>query len=267
MPRGTCTDQAWLSDACPNFCLDQEALGSVMYSCNVTGVDEYCCNDGCSCDPSAGEEVVSFTGTPYKISVIGVTSTYVNPSMTGISSASSTSDSSALSPTPSPFSSSLPSNQSSSSAPSILDTAGPVASSSIPQTADPAISSSSPSVTSTASGSSSNGVAIGVGVGVGVGVEILLLAMGVFFLYRRRVRARKSGRTHTDKAAFNSSERPVDPPRPGNPGEYTPKEPFTASHNSSELSSAGHEYNEFGADGAQTELSARKSDVAELPGQ
>ncbi|ETI20788.1 hypothetical protein G647_07130, partial [Cladophialophora carrionii CBS 160.54] len=59
-----------------------------MYSCNVTGVDEYCCNNGCSCDPSAGGEVVSFTGTPYTISVIGVTSTYADPSATGPSSAS-----------------------------------------------------------------------------------------------------------------------------------------------------------------------------------
>lgn len=235
--RGTCTDPSWQSGACPDFCLDQQALGNVMYSCNVTGVDSYCCNDGCSCDASAGEEVVSFTGTPYTISVIGVTGTYPNPSSTTSSSISTTSSSSSTTPTPSTSSLTV-------------------------STTDSAYTSSSTPSTSTSSSSrnnsSSKSVAIGAGVGVGVGVGILLLGAGAIFFYRRR-RAKRNMPSSTEK-------QPGHAPSLGQNADYSAKGTHSVPHYASELGTEGHEYSELPANRTHAEMPARRAGVPELPG-
>lgn len=266
--RGTCTDQSWLSGECPNFCLDSVALGNVMFSCNVTGVDEYCCNDGCSCDAGAGGEVVSFTGTPYTISVIGITSVYANPSATassaGITSASASSASSE---------SSSPSSSASSSSPSSTTTSSAVDTTSQPTSlatsasgaAASATSSAAVSTSSSSSGGNSNGVAIGAGVGVGVGVGILLLGAAAFFFYRRRNKNKKIARTNTDQAAPHQVEKPENAPVHGS--DHEPKYQPPTYPSASELSPIGHEYSEMGTHDSRTELPGRRSEAVELPGQ
>ena len=272
--RGTCTDQSWVSGECPNFCLDSGALGNVMFSCNVTGVDKYCCNDGCSCDAAAGDEVVSFTGTPYTISVIGITSVYTNPSTTASSAVSSvassassadiTSGVSGVSSAASSASSAPPSSQSSIVTSSVVNSASQSTS---PTSGTAASAATSAAVsTSSSSGGSSNGVAIGAGVGVGVGVGILLLGAAGFFFYRRRNKKGNIERTHTDPPAPHHVEKPAhtSPHAPLQETKYQP--PIYP--NASELSPIGHEYSEMGTHTtSHTELPSRRSEAAELPGQ
>ena len=150
------------------------ALGNIMFSCNVTGQDRYCCNDGCSCteDGLQVNQVVSFSGEPYTQTVIGQTGTYPNPSATPTttSSASSLSSSTSIKST----------------------TIAPSASAPL------STSSSTSSAASTSSSSSSNAVPIGVGVGVGVGAA-LILGLGAFFFFRRRSLAQRQQPHMQDK--------------------------------------------------------------------
>jgi hypothetical protein len=181
--RGTCTDQNWESSACPNFCLGtQSGSGNYVASCNVTGSDEYCCDLGCSCDAGQGDEVVSFTGTPYTMTVIDVVGiTYSNPSATTAVVATSSSDAST----------------------STISTAGSASSRSMgslapSENAQTASSASTPTATSASSAhSKSDTLVLGIGVGVGVGFGILALGAASFVWYRRR--SKNNGRPSTDQ--------------------------------------------------------------------
>ncbi|KIX04385.1 uncharacterized protein Z518_05253 [Rhinocladiella mackenziei CBS 650.93] len=234
--RGTCTDQTWQSE---------QGLGNPVFSCNTTGFDSYCCNDGCSCDSSVGDEILSFAGTPYTISVIGVTSTYPNPSATTSSASVITSTS---------FSASAISSGPSGS--SSADTAAPAATSS---------ASTEPS----SSGGGSNGTAIGAGVGVGVGVAILLLGGGAILYYRQRSKSRKKA-AHQGFDLNKRSLGGVQPRRytDNSPNHLSPMaNQYVAPHSTtSELSGAGHEYGELGVGGNLAHTN-RGSNIPELPGR
>lgn len=126
-----------------------------MYSCNSTGQDRYCCNDDCSCSENGQNQVVSFSGEPYTVTVIGQTGTYPNPSATPSSS--------------------------SNSAPSSVTTSGTAA------------AATSTGAAPSSSSSSSNAAAIGGGVGGGVGGAAILGAIGAFFYIRHRKRRAQPG--------------------------------------------------------------------------
>ena len=171
----------------PNYVLAadnhlEQALGNIMFSCNVTGSDEYCCNEDCSCTENGQNQVVSFTGTPYTLTVIGVEgTTYPNPSATTSRAAST-----------SPASSSATATSSS----SLIVSASTVAAATSGTTAAGAASASA---LSSSSGGSSDAVVIGVGVGVGVGGALLLGGLIAFVLLRRRkARAQKTTQPMAD---------------------------------------------------------------------
>ncbi|EXJ84616.1 hypothetical protein A1O3_05286 [Capronia epimyces CBS 606.96] len=271
--RGTCTDHTWQSGACPDFCLDQQALGNPVMSCNVTGSDSYCCNYDCSCDSGTEDEVLSFTGTPYTISVIGVTSTYPNPSAstqspsttTSTSSVSTTTSTSSVTPT-----TASPTTEN-----------GPVGSSTVNAAGAAATSSAASVPQSDGKKGGSNSTAIGVGVGVGVGVALLLGGAAAFFLYRRHSRSRSRAPVQQDAMpAFDKSANdysghgtsPTSQPSPYNAPSLDPKQPFLgkpalSNPSVSELDSRGHGYSELHAQTDRTDDTPGGSDsgVAELP--
>ncbi|KAK5199737.1 hypothetical protein LTR99_004531 [Exophiala xenobiotica] len=160
--------------------LEQNA-GNAVFSCNVTGTDTYCCDPGCSCASGSGDEILSFSGTPYTLTAIDIATTYPNPSATTSSSVVTTSSSSETS----------------------VATSSPVSAS----TASTA-SSASGSVSSNSQGSS-NSTAIGAGVGVGVGVAVLLVgAAGLFLYYRRKRNVHQPHPTGQDQHSSSVAKEP-----------------------------------------------------------
>lgn len=206
--RGTCTDHSWESGACPDFCLNREFnifcchqssnaylcgyleqnLGNAVFSCNETGTDTYCCDPGCSCAPDSGDEVLSFSGTPYTLTAIDIPTTYPNPSAT------STSTSSLVVTT-------------SSSSQTSTATSSPASA--------PTASSASSSVSSSTKGSS-NSTAVGAGVGVGVGVAVLVVgAAGLFLYYRRKRNAHQPYPMGQDQHSSSVAKQPDHTGLPG----------------------------------------------------
>jgi hypothetical protein len=160
-----------------------------MFSCNQTGVDKYCCNDGCSCQENGIDQVVSFAGEPYTISIIGQTGTYPNPSATPTSIEA-------------PASSGYPTADSMSTSPTSRGTND----SALPGSTSSGTTSPSPSAHS----SSSNTTAIGIGVGVGLGVA-LIFGLSAFFFFRRRGRKQRNQQHNTEKLPKYSESAPPKP--------------------------------------------------------
>lgn len=156
-----------------------------MYSCNSTGQDRYCCNDDCSCSENGQNQVVSFSGEPYTVTVIGQTGTYPNPSAT-------------------PSSSSKSDTKSASNSATTSDTAAATSTGAAPNSSSDTNSTSS----------SSNAAVIGGGVGGAVGGVAILGAIGAFFYIRRRKRRAQPG-----QAQF-SNEKGQAPPSYGYDSAY-----------------------------------------------
>jgi len=233
-----------------------------MFSCNTTS-DSYCCDDGCSCD--AGNEVVSFTGTPYTLTVIDVASTFPNPSASTGTTATSTPNPSASTST---TATSTP-NPSESTSTTAITTSSPE---SAPSTASPAgVGESTTSASSPISSQhqSSNSVAIGVGVGVGIGVAILLLGVGGLWFYYRHLRALRSQQPLLDKDFAGHPAYPMEStypvaglkPLPHTP-QYGNKTPSTSGDMSELSTSQGR--SELGTTHEHSQ-SAVKAGTSELP--
>ncbi|KAF3404165.1 hypothetical protein DPV78_002765 [Talaromyces pinophilus] len=173
--RGSCTDQTWASQDCPQYCTD-DIPGGIFNSLSDAGVvacggTKYCCESDnvTTCDCQTGNGTFSLAGS---ISIF----TTIGSSVTTTSSSTSSSSTTSSSVT---TTSALPSS-----------TISSVTGSASPSPAAASVTTSTTSTiatsTSTASSSGSNeAVKVGVGVGVPLGIA-LLVVIGVFFWRGRK---------------------------------------------------------------------------------
>ena len=165
-------------------------MGNDMFSCNETGLDSYCCNDGCKCD--SGYEVHTFAAQPYTETIINNPQTFSRPASALTSSTTATTTGTAAAST--------------------------TASTSATAAAATATSSDSAAVSSS---SGPNAAGIGVGVGVGIGGALLLFALGVFLYWRLRKRrpaaaGAEAGQNELDGERRTGKKFPYnDPPKSG----------------------------------------------------
>ncbi|KAF7556427.1 hypothetical protein G7Z17_g1409 [Cylindrodendrum hubeiense] len=74
--RGSCTDESWESDSCPQFCLtNNESGGAGLGKCPSSSKDMYYCTGDDDYDCDDGDNIVSFAGTATAFTTIGVTAT------------------------------------------------------------------------------------------------------------------------------------------------------------------------------------------------
>uniref|UniRef100_A0A093VUI1 Mid2 domain-containing protein n=1 Tax=Talaromyces marneffei PM1 TaxID=1077442 RepID=A0A093VUI1_TALMA len=165
--RGSCTDQIWASQDCPQYCTD-DIPGGIFNSLSDAGVvacggTKFCCESAniTTCDCQTGNGTFSLDGTISIFTTIGssmTTTSSTNSSTTSSLTSSSTLSSVTSSASPSPATTSMTSST---------------------------ISTIAASTSTVSSNGTSEVLKVGVGIGVPLGIA-LLVVIGVFLWRGRR---------------------------------------------------------------------------------